>query len=172
VPDRQRILACHYCRRIWRHYSINWADELFASDDASPGGYVHPSDWRNPVMRDTARIAEDYGRGRATAEELATAHAKVKAFAEKMQDDWSWANHRLGDSASGAEYEVGAVTFYTASACAAASESQVDLAGCGDHAAHAIGFRWDEAQKTNAVGEERRRQCRIRRRFLRWRSEA
>lgn len=123
-------------------------------------------------MRETARIAEDYGRGRATAEELATAHAQVKAFAEKMQDDWSWANHRLGDSASGAEYEVGAVTFYTASACAAASQSQVDLAGCGDHAARAIGFRWDEAQKTNAVGEERRRQCGIRRRFLLWGSKA
>ena len=171
-PDRQRLLACYFCRHIWKHYSINWADEVFANDDASPGGYVRSSDWQNPVMRAAVKIAEDYGRGMATAEELATAHAKVKVFAKKMEDDWSWVNRRLGDSASGAEYEVGAVTFYTASACAAASRPEVDLARCSEHAAHAIGFRWNEAEEASAVKEEKTRQRRLRRRFVLWRSEA
>ena len=154
-PDRQRLLACYFCRRIWKHYSINWADEVFAKDDASPGGYVRSSDWQNPVMREAVKIAEDYGRGMATGEELATAHAKVKVFAKEMKDNWSWANHRLGDSASGAEYEVGAVTFYTASACSIASAPQVNRARCSDYVAEAIGFRWNESEGAIAVQNEK-----------------
>lgn len=151
---RVRLLACHLCHRIWEHYPPTWAAEVFANDDGHPGGYVDPADWENPVMRNAIKVAEDHTHGLATADELAAAHQAVEAFTKEISDNWSWANHRLGDSASGAEYEVGAVTFHTASTCTAASAPEVDVAHCSENAAHAIGFRWDRSERTIAVNKE------------------
>lgn len=155
---RSRRLACQFCRRIWERYPITWSDEVFANDNGNPGGYVDPAAWKNGVMRDALRVAEDYCEGRATSEQLAEVHRAVAEFAKEIDGNWSWANHRLGDSASGAEYEVGAVTSHTAFACAIASAEQVNLAECSEHAAEAIGFRWQKAERTVAVAEEKKAQ--------------
>jgi hypothetical protein len=160
--SKLRALACHFCERIWNHYPLDWASEVFADDSSSPGGYVSSSDWEDPMPREAVRIAKAYCAGLATREELEKAHQDVCDFAQRMYDDWQWANHKLGDSASGAEYEVGAVTFHSATAAAAASAEPVDLAKCRENAALAIGFRWDPSEEAASVKQEERRQRRIR----------
>jgi hypothetical protein len=159
--SKLRALACHFCERIWNHYPLDWADQIFAKDSSSPGGYVSSSDWENPMPREAVRIAKAYCAGLATREELEQAHQDVRDFAQRMYDDWQFANHKLGDSASGAEYEVGAVTFHSATAAAAASAEPVDLAKCRRNAALAIGFRWDASEEAASVKKEERRQRRI-----------
>jgi hypothetical protein len=151
-----RLLACHFCRRIWEHYPVDWADGVFASDDGYPGGYVSETVWRDPKPRDAIEAAENFCRGLASAVDLVLAHAAVAAFAQETWESWLFANRKLGDSASSAEYEVGAVTFYTAAACAAASDADLILGNCCKNAALAIGFAWDKKQERAQVEAEER----------------
>lgn len=160
--SKLRALACHFCERIWNHYPLDWADQVFANDANDSGyprgyaenRYVSPSDWENLLPREAVRIAKAYCAGLATREELEKAHQDVRDFAERICNGWLFACHRLGDSASGAEYEVGAVTCHTATAAAAASAKAVDLAKCSENAARAIGFQWDASEWAACVKKE------------------
>ena len=154
AASRLRLIACHFCGRMWDHYPLDWASEVFRRDKAIPRGYVSDIDWENSIPRDAIKVAEDYCVGQAACADLEKAQQKVREFATEMQGRYLYAFARLGDTAAPAEYEVGRVTHYAAAACAAASAATVDLEQCSENAALAIGFRWQQSEYAAAVKEE------------------
>jgi hypothetical protein len=169
APEGQlRAFACACCERMWEEYAPDWAQGVFRAETGDPGGYISPADWEDPRPRAAVRVAQAFSEGQASREDLGKAHREVAPFAEDVMRNWAHANYRLGDSATGAEYEVGAVAAHAALAAAAASAADIRaaVARCADCAAQAVGFRWDDDRGREAVAAEKRVQAgMIRERF-------
>ena len=156
--DQQlRAFASRCCQRIWSHYPEEWADQVFANDNMFSGHYVGPEYWKQ--LRELVH-AFDIEAG---ADRLGSAETRqqLDQFANVMEGKMSFVSQRLGDSASGPEYEVGRVTLCAARAlrCATAKDIRNNVIECAKQAAYAIGFRWKEADESAAVDAEKRVQA-------------
>jgi hypothetical protein len=151
-----RSVACGCCRRMLEFFPADWSSQVFGKEEGDPGGYVRASDWRPDVLQAALDVAEGYIGGRVTAAQLRSAQQSAREVS--TYEGWDCANHRLGDSATGAEYEVGYIgwkcSIAVASCCA--EDIRNSVAECLSSAAEALGFRWDEAERRAAVEEERR----------------
>lgn len=157
------LIAGEWCARIWKHYPADWSYGVFEGTAESPGGYVRPEAWTDPRPRRAVLCAQRFALGKIPADVLQEAHRSCAKFAEDTYRAWMGANYRLGDGASGAEYEVGWVAAFTAKAAAAASSSDVreTIGVCAREAARAIGFRWSEREQLRAQAIETEVQTRI-----------
>ena len=158
--DQQlRAFASTCCQRIWSQYPEEWADQVFENDKMSSGRYVGPEHWKQ--LRGLVH-ALDIEAG-ADRRGSAGAHRQLDQFINEMAGKMSFVSQRLGDTASGPEYEVGRVTLCAATAlrCAIAEDIRNNVVECAKHAAYAIGFRWNEADEWAAVDAEKRVQARL-----------
>jgi hypothetical protein len=149
-------------------YPEGWAERVFRDASDFPGGYVSPTDWKPGTLREAIDVADASGREGLVPERLAA--FQLSADAKSVESKWNWANHRLGDSASGAEYEVGYIAWNGTAAvteCCAADIAK-SVVRCLEYAAAAIGFRWDHSEHLAALAAERNAQAEvIRSHFLR-----
>jgi hypothetical protein len=160
-PDALRLVACACCRRIFETYR----SMFYAAIDS--GQSVAPDSWQaRPLLAavEAAQAASDLGSA------IEPVHAeRASAAARWAHEQWQWANYRLGDTASGGDYEDAYLRWKSADAIAAccAEDVRETIAACLRSAAEAIGFRWTEADRTAAFAAERRAQADLMRRLLR-----
>jgi hypothetical protein len=102
------------------------------------GQYVGPEHWKQlkGLVHALDRQAGAERRGSAGT------HQQLDQFINEMQEKMSFVSQRLGDSASGPEYEVGRVTQCAARAlrCATAEDIRNNVIECAKQAAYAIDF--------------------------------
>jgi hypothetical protein len=121
----------------------------------SSGQYVGPEYWKQ--LRGLVH-AFDIETG---VDRLGSARQQLDQFVNVMEGKMSFVSQRLGDSASGPEYEVGRVALCAARAlrCATAEDIRNNVIECAKQAAYAIGLRWKEADESAAVDAEKRVQA-------------
>lgn len=151
-----RPLAVRCCRRLLERFPDDWPSKVFLADDGHPGGYVSPNDWPGGLLVEAVRAAEAIdGTGRGV-EYLCSVHERAKVIAEDCEHAWRWADAKLGDSATGAEYEVGFVAWQVASAArdCCSEDIRSSVADCIQHTIAALGFRWGQVEHAAAFQAE------------------
>jgi hypothetical protein len=153
-PLKLRQLAVSCCRLLLERFSDEWPRRVFLADEGHPGGHFSPDDWPGELILEVVRTA-DAGTRTEGVEDL---HARAKIIAENCRDAWQWANAKLGDNATGAEYEVGFVAWQVASAARDCCREDIhsSVVDCIEHTIAALGFRWNEAERVAAIHEERK----------------
>lgn len=147
-PRKLRQLAAVCCRLLIEQYPDDWPEKIFREEKGYSGGHVSPKDWPGPILLEAAQIAEALSTSDAAAIDLRPAHARAENAARDCYDAFCWANHKLGDSATGAEFEVGFVAWRAASAArdACAGEIKASIGDCIEHTIEALAFRWNESE--------------------------
>ena len=161
-PGALRRVACLCCRRIFDNYP-----SMFHEVSGYPGALVSPAAWQAQTLVTAVAASEACGDGEPIIERFHT--ERVSAAATSSYQTWQWANYRLGDTASGADYEDAFLKWKSADAVAACCADDVrgTIASCLRSAAEAIGFRWDEAERVTAVAVERKAQAAVIRSVIR-----
>jgi hypothetical protein len=151
-PAALRRVACACCRRIFKTHTRLWHTLAYWDRDTSER-------WAAHTLLDDVAAAEASGGPGVSAER----RDQIAAAATESYKDWQWANYRLGDTASGGDYEDALIMWKTAAAVTAccADDIRSSIADCLSCAADSIGFRWIEAEKKAAVDAERRVQADI-----------
>jgi hypothetical protein len=154
-----RSLACHCCRRIFERYTADWADRVFQRETGYSGGYVGPSQWRPDVLLAAIDAAEGFIEKRVTAEQLQSAEQSARAVS--TEQGFASASYRLGDSATGAEYEVGYVGWKCSDAVAfcCAQDIRGSVTACLSNAAESLSSGWIDFPNDYSVAAERRVQA-------------
>jgi hypothetical protein len=156
-PWKLRQLAAVCCRLLIERYPDEWPEKIFREEEGHPGGHVSPKDWPGRILLEAAQIAEALSTSDAGAIDLRPAYAKAKIAAKDCYDAFCWANHKLGDSATGAEFEVGFVAWQAASAARECCADKINgsIGACIEHTIEALAFRWNESEKPVALRAER-----------------
>lgn len=154
TPEVLRQIACRCCRRMLDQYPDDWSTRVFTDDGGYPGGYISPDDWRPRVLSEAVTAAERWVDGGLSEDALQL--ARKSAAEASTYSRWQWANHRLGDSATGAEYEVGFVAWKCSDAVAACCAEDIcgSIGTCLSSAAEAVGFRWNDSTMRAAIAAE------------------
>jgi hypothetical protein len=102
------------------------------------------------------RTAEAFIETERVVEDLRSVHERAKVVTENCYNAWRWADAKLGDNASGAEYEVGLVAWQVAGAArdCCSEDIRSSVAGCIQHTIAALGFRWGRAENAAAFQAE------------------
>ena len=152
-----RKLACAACRRILERFPDDWATKAFREETGFPGGYISPGDWPGRLLREAIRVGEASCCSEEFAGELLSISASAGRVAHSLYERWAHANHRLGDSATGADYEVGWVGWHVASAArdCCGEEIRGSVGNCLKHATEALGFCWDASEQAEAIKVEK-----------------
>src|SRR5438105_2866892 len=157
-PLKLRQLAVTCCRLLLERFPDDWPRKVFLADDQHPGGHVSPDDWPGGLVLEAIRTAEAVNGTERVVEDLRSVHERAKVIAENCHNAWRWADHKLGDNASGAEYEVGLVAWQVASAARDCCSEDIhsSVAGCIKHTIAALGFRWGRVENGAAFQAERK----------------
>ena len=156
--DKLRRLACQCCRRLLERFPDDWPKQVFANEREHPGGYVSPDDWPGQIALKAVQTAEAFCANECEADDLRSMGDRLKAVGKECYDAWRCANAKLGDSATGAEYEVGLIAWHVSRvACHCCShEVHSSIVDCIQHTIDALSFRWGEFDKSIALKEERK----------------
>lgn len=156
-PAELRKLACAGCRHVLGRFPDDWAAQVFWEETGSPGGYISPDDWPGLLLREAVRVAEASCSSEEPSGELLSVHGLAERVAHNLYERWAHANRRLGDAATGAEYEVGYVGWQVASAArdCCGEDIRASVGNCLKHATEALGFRWSESEQAAAIKREK-----------------
>lgn len=156
--EKLRRLACQCCRRLLERFPDDWPTQVFANETEHPGGHVSPGDWPGQVVMTAVQTAEAFCSNECDAAELGSMHDRAKAVAQNCYAAWRWADAKLGDSATGAEYEVGLIAWHVASVASHCCSDDIhsSIFDCIRHTIDALSFRWRESDKAAAIKGERK----------------
>jgi hypothetical protein len=163
APVKLRQLACACCRLLVARFPEEWPLQVFADETGDPGGHVSPDDWPGSMLLETIRITEVFCPTERGADALRSVHERAQVLAEERYNDWRWADAKLGDSATGAEYEVGIIAWHVATAARDCTSDDIhsSIRSCVQHTIEALAFRWQELEKAAATSAEREAMARL-----------